>query len=242
MSVARTPKRHMDVLCLALVLLVILSTEARADLFGFAPLSDNSGVSGTIAAQLSVDVTDIGGNQVQFTFYNDGPSGSDYDVLNPIGGILTGAYFDDGAVFGICDIVENPPYVDFDYPANGQENFAEGGSLDPSFETTAGFSASLEKGPGGVDKGVNPGEWLGIVFDLKPGYDFDGVINAIGLGVTDPWNEESLRIGVRVQGLGEDNEFSDSLVHVPTPGALVLGSIGIGMVMARRRRKTSTES
>jgi hypothetical protein len=133
----------------------------------------------------------------------------------------------------------------FCHPANGQENFAEGGSLDPPFETTAGFSASLEKGKGGVDKGVgvNPSESLGIVFDLKPNCDVGSVITATGLGVTDPWNEESLRIGLRVQGLGEDNEFSDSLIHTPAPGALVLGSMGIGMVvMARLRRKTSTQS
>ena len=245
MSAARTPKRHMSFLCLVLALLVILSTQARADLFGFAPVSDNSGTSGALAAQLSVEVTpyaENGTDQVLFTFYNDGPLDSGYDVTDPIDGIITGVYFDDGALLGISTIIEAPPDVDFQHPAKGHENFAEGASLEPPFETTAGFSASVQKGKKGVAKGVNSGESLGIVFDLKDGYNFAGVINSIGLGWTDPWHQQSLRIAVRVQAFGEDGGFSGALLHAPTPGALVLGTIGIGMVIVRLRRRILAES
>jgi len=126
MSLIRPSTRRMTFLSLVLAFFAILSTETRADLFGFGPISDNSSVSGALAAQLSVDVTEYGTNQVLFTFYNDGPLDSDYDVTNPLDSIITGVYFDDGALFDIWEIIENPPDVDFTYPANGQENFAEG--------------------------------------------------------------------------------------------------------------------
>lgn len=233
MVMPRTTRRYMNCLSFVLAFLVIFSTEARADVFQFAPISDNSGVSGDIANQLSVDVTDHGAGQVLFTFYNAGPLPS----------IMTAAYFDSGPLLGISEIIDTPG-VDFDHPVLGGENFPEGGNLTPPFETTLGFSAGVAKGKGGVAKGVDPGEFVGIVFDIDidNGYDFDGVIDSIHLGLSDPAPLESLRIGIRAQGLGEDAEFSDSLIHTPTPGAMILGSIGIGMVITRLKRKTLIES
>jgi hypothetical protein len=46
---------------------------------------------------------------------------------------------------------------------------------------------------------VNPGGWLGVVFDLD-GKTFTDVITAMSLGLENPWSEDSLRIGIRVQG------------------------------------------
>jgi hypothetical protein len=245
MSASQTPKHHITLLSLVLVLLLILSSAARADLFGFAPISNNSGISGALAPQIAVDVTDYepisGLNQVLFTFYNDGPPGSDYDVTNPLPCMITAVYFDDGALLGLATILDadvdptNYPGVYFDKPATPGD-LPGGDTLVPPFATTADFSASRENGQGGVAKGVDPGESLGIVFDLKPGYDFAGVLTSIGLGWTNPWDEESLRIGVRIQSFGDDNEFSEALLHTPAPGAMILGMLGLGVVGLGMRR------
>ena len=234
MVMPRTTRRYVNYLSFVLAFLVIFSTEARADLFGFAPLSNNSGVSSDIANQLSVDVTDYGVSQggvaqVLFTFHNAGPLDS------TIGRV----YFDDGELLGIAEIIEAPPDVDFVSPVSGGENFPGGETLTPPFETTVGFSAGVK---GNIAQGVDPGESLGIVFDLENNYYFADVIDWIHLGLENPAPTDSLRIGLHVQRLGVDDEFSDGFMHTPTPGAMILGSIGIGMVITRLKRKTLIES
>ena len=92
-----------------------------------------------------------------------------------------------------------------------------------------------------VAKGVNPGESLGILFNLKDGNNFNDLIAAINLGFTSPAETGNLRIGIHVQGF--DGGGSESFVMTPEPGSLLLGSIGIGMVIARcRKRKTLIKS
>ena len=225
-AMVRISKRRAYFLCIVLVFLAILSTEARANPYPFGAISDNSGISGAIAAQFSVEISDHGNNQVLFTFSNAGPLDS----------IMTGGYFDDGALLGISGIILTPG-VDFQYPINGQENFPEGANLEPPFETTAGFSAGKD---GNVANGVDPGESLKIVFNLKQtddfAYDFDDVIVAMDLGLTNPWDPESLRIGIRVQSLGVDGEFSEAFVHAPVPGAVVLGMFGLAVVGLKLRK------
>jgi hypothetical protein len=238
-----TNKKHtLCFLGFVFAFLVVLSAEAEADLFGFAALSNNSGQSGAMAAQLSVDVTEYATNQVLFTFRNNGVE--PYKVDEPLAGIVTRVFFDDGELLGISQIIESPPAVDFRNPILGGENLPEGANLEPPFETTVGFSAGFSNGRGGVAKGVNPGEALGIVFDLKDSRGLDDVIAAIhrGMTVTDPpWLQDdpayvTLRIGLQVQNLGEDGEFSDAFVMVPAPGALLLGGMGLGMAFCRCRR------
>ena len=71
MSALRTKKGHIIFFSLILVFVVILSTEARATLYGFKAITANSTIDPGIGeAQLSVDVTDAGSNQVLFTFIN----------------------------------------------------------------------------------------------------------------------------------------------------------------------------
>ena len=233
MFMLRVKKHYVSILGLVLALVVVLPTEARADLFGFEAITNNSGVEGTYAGQLAVDVTDPGSNQVLFTFYNDGPGGSLYDVLSPIAGAITEIYFDDGTLLG-SPTITNMVGVNF---VNGATpaNLPGGDSLDPDFTATVGFSA--ESAPENPVNGVNPGEHVALLFGLQTGATFANVLYAIGLGFNDPGNAGALRIGIHVRGIEPTGvNQSDSFIMVPVPGAVILGIFGLSVVGLKLRR------
>jgi len=237
-------KRYMGFVSLVVVFVVILSIEARAELYGFAPISDNSGVSGWMAQQLSLEVTDYGTtsegvNQVLFDFRNNI---APYAVGSPIDGIIGSLFFEDGVVLGIAKVLDADysavlyPGVYFKTSANpASKTFPAGGTLVPPFQTTAHFWSTND---GTIANGVNPGEKVGIVFDLEEGEFFADVISAIGLGFTNPnpGGNTSLRIGVHVQNLPDDYEESDSFILVPIPASVVLGILGLGVVGLKLRK------
>ena len=53
----------------------------------------------------------------------------------------------------------------------------------------------------------------------------------------DPWFDNTIRIGLRVQRTGLDGEESDSLILVPVPAAVILGLLGLGAAGLKLRRK-----
>ena len=77
--------------------------------------------------------------------------------------------------------------------------------------------------------GVNPGESLGILFDLQPGSAFGDVLAQLVSG--------ELRIGIHVQGFASGG--SESMVNVPEPGTGVLLGLGLVFMLAPRRRKAT---
>jgi hypothetical protein len=224
-------KRHIIVLNLVLICLAVLSTEARADLFDtWAVVENNSGMPGIVASQLSLEVTDPGSGQVLFTFKNTG-SYSFY---------ISDIYFDDGTLLGIASIDNSDPGVSFSYPANST-NFPGGNTVSPPFVT----SFSADNDPGAAN-GINPGESLGIYFNLAGGNTFADTIDALNVGFDpsvyytgsggyDGWTEANLRIGVHVQGIGP---YSDTYILTPVPPSVIIGILGMSVgVLGLKLRK-----
>lgn len=255
MLAKRIMERHIVFLSLVLIFVANLSTEVRADLFHFGAISDNSGVSGLMATQLSLEVTDYGSNQVLFEFKNNI---APYEVSNPEEGIIGSLFFEDGALLGVASIIDDPLNaanpVDFETPLNpASKNFPAGGTLSSPFQTTAHFWST---NVGSIANGVNPGEQVGIVFDLLNGNTFGNVITAINSGFTssDPsiydkdgnllYAGTTLRIGVHVQNLGGDEDgdgtlgdYSDSfIVTTPVPASVVIGMLGICVAGLKLRK------
>ena len=208
----------------------------RADIFTFGCITNNSGACGPIANQMSVDVTAVGANQVSFKFMNAGPLPSS----------ITDIFFDDGTLLGIASIVEGPG-TQYSFPANNN-NLPGGNNVSPPFVATAGFSADPD--PPAQPNGVNPGEFVSIIFDLLPGATFAQTLAAI----TGPLGDgNDLRMGIHVQGLL--GGFSEAMVNgggpggpppppppnpVPEPASVVLfGTALLGACLYMRKRRTA---
>ena len=190
MRMRRNCLRTAVLLC---AVLLLANGEAAAVSYDFYCITSGVPVPcATGEAQRLVDVTDPGGNQVLFTFTNSGPDPSS----------VTDIYFDDGALLDIATIINDPPMVDFAVPAVPTE-LPDGNTLIPPFQTTSGFSADSIAPPPWL--GVDPGEEVGIVFDLIMGRTFDDVMWQL--------NNEVLRVGLRVQAFagGESVSFVNNI-------------------------------
>lgn len=221
----------MKKLILMLFLLGVLAVPALAsETFTFSRITSNTpGEYDLPTIEMTVYDTGIE-SQVGFTFELTGP------------GCLTEIYFDDstppdGILDDIWEIIDSPPDVDFTDDGVSPDNLPGGNILDPAFIATQGLSVDTAKN---TSSGICKGESLSLVYSLQGGLDYQGVLNAIYLGISDPIADGSLRAGIHVRGLGLDGEYSDSFVitTVPAPGAIVLGSIGISFVGWLRRRCT----
>ena len=92
-------RKGTKVLLWALAFALLIPFQANAALYSFYNITNNDAGDAAIGeAQLSVDVTDNGGNQVLFTFLNSGPEASS----------ITDVYFDDnsGQLLSIASITD----------------------------------------------------------------------------------------------------------------------------------------
>jgi MYXO-CTERM domain-containing protein len=193
---------------------------ASAQIYAFDCITNTStGNCAAGEAQLNVALSSSSGTQALFTFTNSGPAASS----------ITDVYFDDGTLLGIAAVF-NSSGVDFSQGA-APPNLPGGNTI--GFNTTAGFNA--DSNPPTQPNGVNPGETLGILFNLQAGRTFSDVISDLASG--------ALRIGVHVQGFG--NGGSESFVNLaqPVPEASTLtylaaglGVLGLAGALRRRQR------
>ena len=208
--------------------LAFLPSPAEAAIQTFKAITANDVAAvATGEAQLYVDITDPGAGQMLFTFFNSGPLASS----------ITDVYFDDGSLLGIASIDNSDPGVSFTQLAT-PSNLPGGSAIDPPFVTTAGFSADSDPPP--TSNGVNPGESVGILFDLQPGKTADDVWDDLSL--------MALRIGIHVQGFegGASESFVNNGVEeeeeddvIPEPASLLVWGLlatAFAATVWRRRR------
>jgi hypothetical protein len=117
---------------------------------------------------------------VLFTFNNEGPLASS----------ICDVYFDDGTLLGIASII-NGAGVAFSNPATPAD-LPGGNTASPPFVTTANFPADSDQPV--MENGVNPGEELGILFNLQGSHLYANTLAALESG--------DLRIGLHVQAIG----------------------------------------
>lgn len=209
---------------------VVMATQAHADIFQteFYNITDNGwpDVGDQLIMQVISDddpafLGDPG--QVQFNLLN----------LGPLGSTIGAVYWDDGVLSGIAGLIDadDPLGGPFGHPG---VDFSPGGSpgdLPGGNELTPPFIATFWVTHDGLSiaPGVDPGEGLGVLFDLQIGGTYDDVVSDILSG--------DLRVGLHVQRLGDNAQGSDSYVNVvPLPGAVLLGLLGLAAAGRKLRQ------
>jgi hypothetical protein len=174
-----------------------------------------------ISANLSIDVVDAGGGQVQIIVNNNNPDS-----------FITGVYFDgiDGLLTGVPAALPGEP--------DDLINLIEDGKLvsDPSKAdvpqgTEIGFDADLAylavKGDGikKKDAGIDYGESATFLFDA----DFEDVVAALTSG--------DLKVAVHVQGIGEDDGSDSYATSIPESATMLLLGAGLIGIAGLGRKK-----
>ncbi len=202
----------------------LMPAAAMGDItYGFSRISANAPID--VAGQLFVKVTDLV-DSVQFHVWNDGPLDSS----------ITRIYFDDNAdvTNGISDLLWGTQ-AGVRFSVGATPPYLPGGrGISPKFVASFATDSDSPVQP----NGLNPGEWLDIVVDLKSGNTFEDLADAL--------TRRDLILGLHVQGIMPDGgDYSDAFVSdkpqtpvnpIPAPGAALLGMLGLTMVGAVKRR------
>jgi len=206
-------------------LLYVFRRAAAASVFGVAAVSaqavpvafscttNNSGQCASVAAQIGLDVTDLGGGQASFSFSN----------IGPIGSALTDIYWRSSALTGGGAIVDSGAGVSFSWGASPSN---PGGGI--PWNASVAADSDAPAGPNGAD----PGQW--VRFALGYTGTFDDLIASIG-------GAGQVAIHIQRIGTGDDSEWAVSAPPgpaVPEPGKAVLtlaGLAAVAFLVVRRR-------
>ena len=211
---------------------------ANSTTFGYFNVTNNSGIAGTLAQQLFVDVSDESGGIVGFKFRNEGTITSSITTL----------YFDDVDPTGLLSNLYNIPGTNPATPVESSTGVsfvaATGNDVvkPPSLPggapydfTKADVVFAAESVNPAVANGVNncltcPGEYVKIFFELASGSSYGNIIAALTDG--------SFRIGLRTQGVqvNGSGDYSEGFINTPEPGFYGLLSLCLGGLFFFRRR------
>ena len=214
---------------------IFLVPVAQATTVSITEIVNDGGPN--LSEQLSVDVTNLGSNNVGFRFFN----GRDGETT--VDSIIGGIFFDIGSS-NVLDIVysaTNSSDGVLFTATRGTPNLPEGEQLEPEFTDDAGFKFGHDNdiaqgnGTGVNDANAGTAEFAGFVASLGSGFSFNRLISNIISG--------DFRIGLHVisiEGEGSDAGSDSYISTVPVPAAAWLfGSALFGIVVpgVRRRKK-----
>jgi hypothetical protein len=217
-------KKSLLTMAAAALATVLTAGSASAELFTFHLITPNG--SNLPAGQLYVDVTDVGNDQVAFTFYNGvGVQSS-----------ITDIYFADGTLLGIADIENH----NNDGAIGGGVAFSQGATppnlpgpsnLFPNIPAAFTQAFTADSDAPVSSNGVNTaGENVMIIFDLINGQTYNDTLDAL--------HDGSLLIGLHIQAFA-DGSSSSFVNNVPDGGVTMtlLGMAMAGLGLVARRRK-----
>jgi hypothetical protein len=201
---------------------LVAATPASASApisFGYGCITSNNATNCGIGQnQFRTQVSQVGSSQILFQFLNVGSAASS----------ITDIYFQDTApksLLSIANII-NSTGVSFSQGAT-PPNLPGGQNV--------GFNAnfSADSNSPVSQNGINPGEVLGILFNIRPGFanPFDAVITDLQQG--------SLRLGLHAQAFSSGASASFVNEAVPEPMTM-LGTgaaLGMGALLKRKSAK-----
>ena len=195
---------------LCLMIASCLCATSQAGLYSLTRVTNNGSGLSMDPWQFTVDVQDYSASQVLLTFSNNTQDFLAAMISPAMDSSVAAIYVDDTA-------------ISFDSFVGLQDNtieFSDKGSAKMPGGQTYGFTRDdfyAKADPAAPMKGLNPGESLGLLFDLN-GATFDTINTAIGNG--------SLRIGLHVVSIDyADNNVSESFI-VPEPVTFILLGLG----------------
>jgi len=230
-TLSRSSLKAWGIATVAVFALALHAPSAHADsllsLTSFVVLENNSGVGDSLANQFRVEVSDIGGGQVQFEFFNTGS----------IESFVTDIYFEDSALLNFSDpnnnLIGSNTISNVGWSWDAAPPNLPGGSSVGFFTASTGGSADSDPpvSRNGIDNTINEDIYFQI--DLGSGWGFNDVTSSLLSG--------DLRLGIRVQGIGTE-DFSDSyittaVVPLPSGAGMALAGAAVLALWGRHKRQ-----
>ncbi|MCX5634698.1 MAG: PEP-CTERM sorting domain-containing protein [Planctomycetota bacterium] len=209
--------KQLKLLIFVVLLLTSVSTSQATLTQSFKIFTTDGTYYNDSRVNLYVDIFDSGGQAV-FEFHNE----------SLIATSIEGVYFEDGSLLELDHIVNfvidlgDKIGTKFSQGAS-PPNLSAGNTLLPSFKTTEGFLADSD--PPTSKWGINPGEKLQLVFNLKSNKSLDNVAEELADG--------SLRIGMHVIAFPDGS--SNSAINIPEPATICLLGLGVLGLLKKRR-------
>ncbi len=212
---------------------LILNTLTYANMIYNFHIFNNSKYETDQRLNFTLTVTDEGSHKVGFKFDNSSTATSS----------ITDIYFDTYPNSGLLNTgnvtITNGLGVSFSKGAS-PTTLPGGAELTPKFDKTPEYSADSDSPVS--HNGINPNEWLKLVFTLEDNRGIDDVIAEIAAGGST--TEENLRIGIHIQGLPNDDSVSaiNCTQPQPIPEPATICLLGLGALSLVIRKKEGRRS